>query len=125
VRLLKGKDAGPADAGLPPAARRRLLARSTKESTIARSFHTVTGCGGPAIGLRYGDRDGRVRRPAFMQITGGYAEVMGPILVLLLIALILAGVGFAVHVLWIVAVVFLIAWLVGLVLGVGRRSNAG
>jgi len=59
-----------------------------------------------------------------MQITGGYAEVMGPILVLLLIALILAGVGFAVHVLWIVAVVFLIAWLVGLVLGTGRRSNA-
>jgi hypothetical protein len=49
---------------------------------------------------------------------------MGPILVLLLIALVLAGVGFAVHVLWIVAVVFLIAWLVGLVLGTGRRSNA-
>jgi hypothetical protein len=49
---------------------------------------------------------------------------MGPLLVLLLIALILAGVGFAVHVLWITAVVFLVAWLVGLVLGVGRRSNA-
>ncbi len=59
-----------------------------------------------------------------MRIAGGYAKVMGPILVLLLIALILVGVGFAVHVLWIVAVVFLIAWLVGLVLGVGRRSNA-
>jgi hypothetical protein len=48
---------------------------------------------------------------------------MGLILVLLIIALILGGLGFAVHVLWIVAVVFFIAWLVGLVLGAGRKSK--
>jgi hypothetical protein len=48
---------------------------------------------------------------------------MGIILVLLLIALIMAGVGFAIHVLWIVAVIFFVAWLVGLVLGVGRKSK--
>jgi Flp pilus assembly protein TadB len=48
---------------------------------------------------------------------------MGLILVLLLIAVILAGVGFAIHILWIIAAVFFIAWLVGLVLGAGRKSN--
>jgi hypothetical protein len=48
---------------------------------------------------------------------------MGIILVLLLIALILAGVGFAIHILWIVAVIFFVAWLVGLVLGAGRKSK--
>ena len=49
---------------------------------------------------------------------------MGLILVLLVIALILAGVGFAVHVLWIIAVIFFVAWLVGLVLGAGRKSKS-
>ncbi len=48
---------------------------------------------------------------------------MGLILVLLVIALILAGVGFAIHVLWIVAVVFFIAWLIGLGLSAGKRSG--
>jgi hypothetical protein len=47
---------------------------------------------------------------------------MGLILVLLLLALIFAGAGFALHVLWIIAVIFFVAWLVGLVLGKGRRS---
>jgi hypothetical protein len=54
----------------------------------------------------------------------GKAGAMGLILILLVIALILAGVGFAVHVLWIIAVIFFIAWLVGLVLGVGRKSKS-
>ena len=49
---------------------------------------------------------------------------MGLILVLLVIALILAGVGFAVHVLWIVAIVFFVAWLVGLGLSVGKKSGS-
>jgi hypothetical protein len=48
---------------------------------------------------------------------------MGLILVLLIIAVILAGVGFAIHILWIIAAVFFIAWLVGLVLGAGRKSK--
>jgi hypothetical protein len=49
-------------------------------------------------------------------------RAMGIILVLLVLALIFAGVGFALHVLWIVAVIFFVAWLVGLALGKGRRS---
>ncbi len=48
---------------------------------------------------------------------------MGLILVLLIIAIILAGVGFAIHILWIIAAVFFIAWIVGLVFGAGRKSK--
>jgi hypothetical protein len=59
----------------------------------------------------------------FAQFSRGYGGTMGLILVLLVIALILAGVGFAVHVLWIIAVIFFIAWLVGLVVGTGRKSK--
>ncbi len=48
---------------------------------------------------------------------------MGPLLILLVIALILGGLGFAVHVLWIVAVIVFVIWLVGFVLGTGRKSK--
>lgn len=48
---------------------------------------------------------------------------MGLILVLLILAIILAGVGFAVHVLWIVAVIFFVAWLVGLGLSAGKKAG--
>jgi hypothetical protein len=49
---------------------------------------------------------------------------MGIILFLLLLALIFVGVGFAVHVLWVIAVIFFVAWLVGLAFGKGsRRTN--
>ena len=49
---------------------------------------------------------------------------MGIILVLLVLALIFAGIGFAVHVLWIVAVVLFVLWLVGLVTGIGSKSRS-
>jgi hypothetical protein len=42
----------------------------------------------------------------------------------LLVVLIVAGVGFAVHVLWIVAAVLLVLWLIGLVTGIGRGSRS-
>ncbi len=48
---------------------------------------------------------------------------MGPFLVILIIALILGGLGFAIHVLWIVAVIVFLIWLVGLLLGAGRKSK--
>jgi hypothetical protein len=48
---------------------------------------------------------------------------MGLILVVLLLALLLGGLGFAVHVLWIVAAVVFIAWLIGF--GVARGEGAG
>ena len=40
---------------------------------------------------------------------------MGSILLVLLLALLLGGLGFFVHVLWIVAAVVLVLWLVGFV----------
>jgi len=49
---------------------------------------------------------------------------MGIILVLLILALIFGGLGFAIHALWIVAVVLLIAWVVMLALGRGRSHGA-
>lgn len=51
-------------------------------------------------------------------------DVMGIILVLLILALIFGGLGFAIHALWIVAVVLLIAWVVMLALGRGRSHGA-
>ena len=41
---------------------------------------------------------------------------MGIILVVLLLALLLGGLGFAIHALWIVAVVLLVAWALGFAL---------
>jgi hypothetical protein len=48
---------------------------------------------------------------------------MGLILLVLLLALLFGAFGFAVHVLWIIAVVVFIAWLVGF--GVARGESAG
>jgi hypothetical protein len=45
------------------------------------------------------------------------------ILLALLLVLIFAGAGFALHVLWIVAAVLLVLWLIGFV--VGRGEGAG
>jgi hypothetical protein len=45
------------------------------------------------------------------------------LLLALLLVLILFGAGFAVHLLWIAAIVFLVVWVVGFALG--RGENAG
>ncbi len=45
------------------------------------------------------------------------------LLVALLVVLIVAGAGFALHVLWILALVLLVLWLVGFV--IGRGEGAG
>ncbi len=45
------------------------------------------------------------------------------LLVALLLILLLAGFGFAAHLLWIAAVIFLVVWIVGFALG--RGENAG
>ena len=50
---------------------------------------------------------------------------MGLILLVLLLALLLGGLGFAVHVLWIVAVVVFIAWLVGFAVARGAGAGGG
>jgi Kef-type K+ transport system membrane component KefB len=50
-------------------------------------------------------------------------DTVGLILLVLLLALLLGGLGFAVHWLWIMAVVVFIFWLVGF--GLGRGESAG
>ncbi|QMU76716.1 hydrophobic protein [Streptacidiphilus sp. PB12-B1b] len=47
---------------------------------------------------------------------------MGALLLVLLLALILGGVGFAVHILWWVALVVLVLWILGFVF---RGSGGG
>ncbi|HUN36512.1 MAG TPA: hydrophobic protein [Trebonia sp.] len=50
---------------------------------------------------------------------------MGIILLVLLLALILGGLGFAVHVLWWIALAVLIIWLVGFVVRAGEGASRG
>ena len=45
------------------------------------------------------------------------------LLLVLLVVLIFAGAGFALHVLWIAAVIFAIFWLIGLALGRGESAG--
>jgi hypothetical protein len=52
----------------------------------------------------------------------GYNHRMILLLALLLV-LLFFGVGFAIHLLWIVAVVFLVLWLVGAALGRGESAG--
>jgi hypothetical protein len=48
---------------------------------------------------------------------------MGVVLLVLLLALIFGGVGFAVHALWIVAAVVLVLWLIGFVVRSGESAR--
>jgi hypothetical protein len=48
---------------------------------------------------------------------------MGVILLVLLLALILGGVGFAVHALWWIAVIVFVAWLIGFGVRGGEMSG--
>jgi hypothetical protein len=45
------------------------------------------------------------------------------ILLVLLVVLLFAGMGFALHFLWIIAAIFFVLWFVGF--GLGRGENAG
>jgi hypothetical protein len=46
------------------------------------------------------------------------------ILLALLIVLLFAGLGFALHVLWVVAAVLLVLWLVGFAMGRGESAGS-
>ena len=48
---------------------------------------------------------------------------MGIILLVLIFALLFGGLGFAIHALWIVAVIVFIAWIIGF--GVARGTGRG
>jgi hypothetical protein len=51
------------------------------------------------------------------------AKTMGLILLVLLLALLLGGFGFAIHALWIVAVVVFLGWLIGFGVARGEGSS--
>lgn len=48
---------------------------------------------------------------------------MGVILLVLLVALVLGGLGFAVHALWWIALVVFIVWLIGFAVGGGAQAG--
>ena len=48
---------------------------------------------------------------------------MGLIVLVLLAALVLGGLGFALHILWVVALIVFLFWLIGF--GLGRGETAG
>jgi hypothetical protein len=48
---------------------------------------------------------------------------VGLILVILLLAVILGGLGFAVHLLWLIAAVVFVFWLVGFAVARGERAG--
>jgi len=49
--------------------------------------------------------------------------VMGLVLLVLLLALLFGGLGFAVHGLWVIAVIFLLAWIAGFAFRSGEGSR--
>ena len=48
---------------------------------------------------------------------------MGIILLVLLLALILGGLGFAIHILWRIALIVLVIWLIGFIVRVGEGGS--
>ena len=48
---------------------------------------------------------------------------MGLVLLVLLLALIFGGLGFAIHALWIIALVLLVVWVVGFLLRSGENAR--
>jgi len=50
---------------------------------------------------------------------------MGIILLVLLLALILGGVGFSIHILWWIAVAVLVLWLLGFLVRIGEGTSRG
>ena len=50
---------------------------------------------------------------------------MALILVVLLLALLLGGLGFAIHILWWIALIVLVIWLVGFLLRMGEGESRG
>jgi len=52
-------------------------------------------------------------------------KLMGLILLVLLLALLLGGLGFAVHILWWIALIVLVVWVLGFAIRVGEGASRG
>jgi len=50
---------------------------------------------------------------------------MGIVLLVLLLALILGGLGFAIHILWWIALIVLVVWLLGFLVRMGEGTSRG
>lgn len=61
--------------------------------------------------------------PGGHRLKKGEANLM-VVLVAFLLVLIFAGLGFALHFLWIVAAILLVLWLIGLVIGRGESAGS-
>jgi membrane protein YdbS with pleckstrin-like domain len=55
----------------------------------------------------------------------GRNSLVGIILLVLLLALILGGLGFAIHILWWIALVVLVLWLLGFLVRMGEGTARG
>jgi hypothetical protein len=81
------------------------------------------GIGRPAPGSRHPLAEGgEVPRTGTAR---GMNNVMGIILLVLLLALILGGLGFAIHILWWIALVVLVIWLLGFLVRMGEGAGRG
>jgi hypothetical protein len=82
----------------------------------ATTLHWLCWCGLPIAGY-----------PA--PVLGGHTErrnqLMALILVVLLLALLLGGLGFAIHILWWIALIVLVIWLLGFLVRMGEGSSRG
>jgi hypothetical protein len=65
------------------------------------------------------------RIPFWVAVQKEGNPLMGIILLVLLLALILGGLGFAIHILWWIALVVLVIWLIGFVVRVGEGGSRG
>jgi hypothetical protein len=88
---------------------------SAPDQTRARTFTTTTA----AAGVRFWSSLGR----SFGPIIDGEENLVGLILFVLLLALLFGGLGFAVHSLWIIAVVVFFAWLIGFGIRMGEGAR--
>jgi hypothetical protein len=63
------------------------------------------------------------RGPSSLELPGSRYNLVMLILLLLLIVLLFAGLGFALHFLWILAVIFFVFWLAGVAFGRGESAG--
>jgi hypothetical protein len=61
--------------------------------------------------------------PEVQRLSESKGSVMGLILAVLLLAILFGAVGFAVHALWIIAVIVLVAWVVGFLVRGGEGAR--
>jgi hypothetical protein len=61
--------------------------------------------------------------PAGTSLTTDKEETMGLVLLILLLALLFGGLGFAIHALWIVAIILAVFWLAGFAFRSGEGTR--